>query len=337
MGRKDTILKDFVQRNDVFADLCNAFIFGKKMISFADLQEQDGSADTGRTSMQRDVEKLCTVKEHLPVRMMIGIENQNYIDYAIPVRIAQYDFADYGKQMRSYFRSRRKELKGRKVRNYPQEVTKGCVLIPVQTLVLYWGEGEWDGPLSLRGVMDDNHMQDQLCECNDYHVHLVCMRNLAKKQMDLIDTEDLKDVLDFLQAADHPEKMKQKLADGYFRAISDEAVDVISVLTDISIKKEEGRNNNMCYAIDVIKKEYAAEQVAIARAEAEEEKKEAMAEVERTTEKKLIAGSFERMKENDPSLKDSEIIRFLAQIFGKSEKTIRRWVRNHNCYDMQTR
>ncbi len=79
----------------------------------------------------------------------------------------------------------------------------------------------------------------------------------------------------------------------------------------------------MCYAIDVIKKEYAAEQVAIVKAETE-------ARVRKEIEKKLIAGCFERMKENNPSLKDSEIIRFLAQILGKSEKTIRRMIRRQS-------
>ncbi len=337
MGRKDAVLKEFVQRNDVFADLCNVFIFEKKTILPAHLQEQDVSVNQSRTSMQRDVEKLCTVKDHPPVRMMIGIENQSYIDYSIPVRIGQYDSGGYGKQMRAHFRNRRKELKGKRVRNYPQELTRGCSLIPMHTLVLYWGEGEWDGPLSVRGMMDDC-AQNLPAGFSDYQVHLVCMRKLTDAQMELIETEDLKNVLVFLQSADHPEIMKQKLADGYFQAMSDEAIDVISALTDTSIIKTVGGNNNMCYAFDVLKKEYAAEQVAIAKAETEARvRRETEVRVRRETVMNLITDSFERMKKNNPSLKDGEIICRLALAFGRSETTIRRWIRKRNSTCMQTR
>ena len=335
MGRVDLALKKFIRKNDIFADLCNVFIFGGQTVHPHQLNEADPSGPEGR---QRDVEKIFTVNK-AGGRMMIGIENQNFIDCGMPLRAADYDLSGYVSQYRDHLRSQRSRLKGIHTEHFLSALTRNLRLSPVMTLVLYWGKENWDGPQSFAEMFSGISPELQPWERLNYRMNLVCIRQIPDAQINQFRSQELRCVVRFLQAAENPEKMKRLIRDNDLQSISDEAIDVINVLTDAGIRRMEGEKTDMCYAIDVIKKEYAAEQVAIVKAETEARvrketearvRKETEARVREETKNNLIADSFERMKENNPSLKDSDIIRFLAQIFGKSEKTIRRMIRRQS-------
>lgn len=102
MGKIDTCTKDYVRDNTIFADIFNQFIYkGEQKITPEQLRSVDtteisvpygiaGSCEP--TQKYRDHLKILTVKEdQAAVYMLIGVENQSKINYAMPVKCMVYD------------------------------------------------------------------------------------------------------------------------------------------------------------------------------------------------------------------------------------------------------
>ena len=88
---------------------------------------------------------------------VIGIENQNNIDYTFPVRAMSYDVGEYEKQLKRIRRRlRRKGKDGQHLTaaEYLCGFQKDIRLYPVVTFVLYYGKDEWDAATDLHGMLD---------------------------------------------------------------------------------------------------------------------------------------------------------------------------------------
>ena len=119
MSTKDSITKKFLSRDDIFADAFNYLLYdGKNVIKPGDLTEQDPNEiavvrKLGKvfTKQQyRDTLKLCAIKksEHATL-VLLGIEGQAHVHYAMPVRDMLYDALNYHAQV-DIIRDRHKEL-----------------------------------------------------------------------------------------------------------------------------------------------------------------------------------------------------------------------------------
>lgn len=88
---------------------------------------------------------------------VIGIENQNNIDYTFPVWAMSYDVGEYEKQLKCIRRRlRRKGKDGQYLTaaEYLCGFQKDIRLYPVVTFVLYYGKDEWDAATDLHGMLD---------------------------------------------------------------------------------------------------------------------------------------------------------------------------------------
>ena len=115
MGLADTVTKAYMKENTVFADAFNYLIYGgKAVVNPAQLQELDtteialpfGAQNENRTQPDdavqkyRDVLKSAVIKQDGEAAyILLGIENQTDIHYAMPVRNIIYDALQYGKQV----------------------------------------------------------------------------------------------------------------------------------------------------------------------------------------------------------------------------------------------
>lgn len=106
MGKKDSMTKEYMANNYVFADLMNQFMFdGKQIVVPEKLKELDGTqitvpygADGKLVPIQkyRDVLKILTMKcDDSAAYLLLGIENQSDIHYAMPVKNMVYDALSY--------------------------------------------------------------------------------------------------------------------------------------------------------------------------------------------------------------------------------------------------
>ena len=122
MADKDALTKDYMQDPERFADVFNYLLYdGKQVINPENLKPQDSASlaipygeDGKNVPIQkfRDVFKLASIMEDSDaVYLLLGIENQSEIHYAMPVRNMVYDSLAYNKQVdeKSEEKSRRRQ------------------------------------------------------------------------------------------------------------------------------------------------------------------------------------------------------------------------------------
>ena len=297
---KDSIEKEFLRRNDVFASIFNAIVFRKHPIDPNELTELDSQGlavmpEKGKAKQtNRDVVKLLTKKINGKTRhVILAIENQTYIDYTMPQRVGISDFMNYDRQIKIYRNRARKKLKGDE---YISGFPKKRKLIPVITLVIYWSYEPWTGPTKLSDMMDLKELDIYEEYIHDYKINVISPAAMTDRQFDLL-TPDAKAVMLFVKYSDDPDKLKELGKQEEFRKLHRDVVRMINAVTGSHMPIEE-EVINMCKAIDILEQRAADEAT------------------ENTT-KKNIKISYEACKELDPEAKDSDIFNVLSRRFNK--------------------
>lgn len=180
-AKADVVLKDFWKDNERFADLFNAVLFdGEQKLHPEDLKEADvdlssvlkfnGHIET--LQRLRDVVK----KTAYGVDFVIwGIENQQRIHYAMPLRHMIEDALSYLKEYNEIAKKNTEEKTTTTKDEFLSKFKKTDRLHPVITLCIYYGESEWDGAASLKGMLEIPDYLENLV--SDYKMNLIQVRN----------------------------------------------------------------------------------------------------------------------------------------------------------------
>ena len=211
MGKNDVALGAYFSDPQIFADLFNAWMYGgKQVIDPGSLMTEDSVQPRPEYARPykhvRDVVKMYQ-KDGVQL-VLLGIENQEQIDYSAPVRIMQFDGADYQNQVRRTEEENRKRL-GLKT-GLPAFFREDRI-VPVITLILYFGEEEWDRPVRLHDMLafpkGDTRIKMLV---PDYPIHVISVRRNGSAGMDisLLHTE-LRQVFGFLQHQEDKEGLKR--------------------------------------------------------------------------------------------------------------------------------
>lgn len=131
------------------------------------------------------------------------MENQDKIHYAMAVKNMLYDALQYAKQVEESKRSYRdnSKTKEEKVRLNSEEFLSGFRkadrLMPVVTLVVYFGDKEWDGAKSIHEMLsvDDEKL---LSYIPDYSINLIEPAKISDEEYDRFKT-DLGAVMQFIK------------------------------------------------------------------------------------------------------------------------------------------
>ncbi len=141
---------------------------------------------------------------------VIGIENQNNIDYTFPVRAMSYDVGEYEKQLKCIRRRlRRKGKDGQYLTaaEYLCGFQKDIRLYPVVTFVLYYGKDEWDAATDLHGMLDFTDIPDGIQKLvQNYQIHVV---DVPRMQNTEVFKTDVRQVFDFIRCSKDDESMRQ--------------------------------------------------------------------------------------------------------------------------------
>ena len=178
--KPDTVLKNYWSDNEQFADIFNAVLFeGKQVIKPEELED----VDTEESSVleHRDyAESIKASRDNIKVSkkstafgvelVMLGMESQEHIHYAMPLRIMGYDYGTYKKQYDSNAK-KYQTAKGLEEDEYLSRMKKTDRFTPVITIVVYYGEKPWDGAVSLHGML--NIPEKMKVFVNDYKILLV--------------------------------------------------------------------------------------------------------------------------------------------------------------------
>lgn len=259
---KDIYLKHYLFRNDRYADLLNGYGFGgKQVISPADLTETDSQTllKFWITKLDKRIPKQGIRYRDLVRKaafgvnfVVIGIENQNEVDYLMPLRVMAYDLGEYQKQASAEKQNIRKR-KGTSKSEFLSGFGKDSLLKPCITIVIYYGK-KWDGARSLLDVLDFTDIPENLKHMTgNYKINLLEIRKIADTS---VFKTDLKQVFDFMKYAEDKCRLKKLVTeDAAYRAIDEEAFDVLANFTKakelLQVKEyyEEGGKIDMCQAL----------------------------------------------------------------------------------------
>lgn len=258
MGEKDTKAKEYLSDNSRFADLCNYVLFqGEQIIKAETLIEKDSTevlsilVDGREEQFQkwRDLIKGTVIKRNKDmVFVLIGIENQSDIHYAMPVKNMIYDALNYGSQVKKTAKRHRKNHDKLTPAEFLSGFRKDDKLTPVITITLYWGADKWDGPRTLHDMLD--HSDETLIKfIPDYHINLVVPEEIDdfKKFR-----TTLGEVLEAIKVSNDKEQMRQLIfSNPAFQKMDNESVAAINTFlgTNIPLNKNE-EVTDMCKAWD---------------------------------------------------------------------------------------
>lgn len=143
--------------------------------------------------------------------MLLGLEGQEHIHYAMPMRVMGYDYGSYKKQYDSNARNY-KTAEGLEEDEYLSGMKKTDKFTPVITVVVYYGEKPWDGATSLHGIL--NIPKEMTKYVNDYKMLLVEARQ-NNLMLHNVNNRDLFHLLEILLNKSRPLKEKKQRAIDY--------------------------------------------------------------------------------------------------------------------------
>jgi hypothetical protein len=286
MGQKDHTTKEYIRQRHIFADAFNFYIYGgRPVINPASLEELDTSGIVDSEDSIDEIDKpiertrdsiksLSAMSDDNGTYVILAVESQSHVHYAMPARVFMYDAMQYTKQVKEIAAKHMLEGKQKGVSNdeYISGFYKGDKLLPVITLVIYFADKEWDGPMSLYDMFErqDEHLMPLV---QDYKLNLIAPAFLRDEDFDMFHSS-LKEVLLFIKYSKDKKKAKELVErDEAFRHMDRDAVKVINKCTGAKLPvREEEETVDMCQAIKDLMEDAAAE----AREEAAKAKEEAI-------------------------------------------------------------
>ena len=270
MGAADTVTKAYMRENTIFADAFNYLIYGgRRVIDPNSLKELDtteialpfGDDKTDEAVQKyRDILKSAVIKEDKDAAyVLLGIENQTDIHYAMPVRNLIYDALQYGKQVSDVSAKHRKESGNVHNRGeYLSGFYKEDRLTPVITLVVHFGADAWDGPLSLHEMMSVDK-PEIMQMVPDYRIQLIDPARMKPEDLMKFETS-LREVMGYIKYSKDKEGMKTYMAGNSRTMLERTAAQVIKTITNTPIEIPEGLEEvNVCEAIEEMMKDSKAE------------------------------------------------------------------------------
>lgn len=262
MSKKDIVTKAFMRENTVFADAFNYLIFnGEKIIQPEQLQELDttelvqlivkeNKLKNEAVQKYRDILKAAVIMEDENADyLLLGIENQTEVHYAMPVRNMIYDALQYGNQVSIIAARNAKEKNAVTRAEFLSGFHKADRLRPVITLVLHFGANPWDGATSLHEMMNFplEKMRDFI---QDYKIHLIDPATLKSEELEKFSTS-LREVVGCIKYSNDKEKLSSFIRNNPRMTLERNAARVIQAITKVTIDiSEETEEIDMCKAIE---------------------------------------------------------------------------------------
>ena len=287
MGKADIVTKAYMRKSNIFADAFNYLIYdGKKVVDPEKLTEVDsteiaipfGATEERKEAKEttemtedpvqkyRDILKTAVIMQEAETYyLLLGIENQTDIHYAMPVRNMIYDALQYGRQVTDTAARHRKNRKSAKQQEkdhgddytkaeYLSGFYKDDVLKPVITLVIHFGTDPWDAPLSLHEMMNIQY-ENLLRFVQDYRIHLIDPARLTEEDLEKF-SSSLREVMEYIKYSKDKKKLLEILKDNPRMMLDRKAAVVIKTITNTPIEiPEEMEVIDVCKAVEDMLKE----------------------------------------------------------------------------------
>lgn len=263
MGKLDTLTKEYMKRPDIFADVFNQFLYhGKQVIAPDQLIELDTTEIAVPYGMDnrpvpeqryRDVSKLLMAMTDGNVAYCIlAAENEGKIHYAAPVKSCLYDAIQLAHQVTAAAASHRKSGPADKKLSGDEFLSgfwKEDRLLPVVTVVIYFGAEEWDGPLSLHEMYSDCG-EEILRYVLDYRVNLITPSGLSDSEIDGFQS-NMREIMRYIKYSKDKKRLYSVVStEQRFKYVEREAVEIINAVTGSNMRIDRGKESvDVCIAI----------------------------------------------------------------------------------------
>ena len=265
MQEQNLVSIDYFKVKERFADLINGFVYhGRQAVREEDIIELDPvlpvSVRQGQVAVFQgnvnilDLMRQVRVKCHV---VLVALQNQAEIHYAMPVRVMNTDAANYYSQWKEARRVHRKAKDLTGSGEFLSGMKKGEELEPVFTMVSYFGKEPWDGPRTLKEMLELTGLDEEIQKMiADYPINLLEVRSWENLEWF---RSDIREVFGFLKYAQDKEELKRFVEENKeeFSAMSEDAYDFVAAMTHTKklqgLKREikdKGGKYDMCKAID---------------------------------------------------------------------------------------
>ena len=205
MGKADVNVNIWLSEKKRFANLFNGVIYGgRQVILPEDLEEVNPVSSvsvknrTGKTKNMKKYRDIIMKWRNQATFVLLANESQDMVHYAMPHKVMLYDGMDYETQIRNNwknFNDRRKQNKktGQPLEHltageYLSRFRKKDRLIPIISLVFYYGSEPWDGPVDLYDMFQLEGTKEE---------NKILEKYLPNYKINLVDAERLEDVEKF--------------------------------------------------------------------------------------------------------------------------------------------
>lgn len=310
VGKKDIGLKTYLRDTARYADLWNGGVFqGRQIVKAEELREASPVHVRSEHDEAMERQGDLVMKQYCNGQrfVVLALENQEKTDYAMPVRVMIQEALEYDRQLREIRRENERRYKAYQEGNdstacrefYQEEgeflykVRSADWLLPVVTLVVYWGEQPWKGPKSLHEMIcfDDMNMEmEQALKklLPEYPLHFLDVSSFC--HFEYFRTE-LGPLLEIFQKRNSRESVRRYFEAGdWHRQMDDESWSLLEQLTGSkSLEKqfrqrserkreEKGEEEEMGCVIDEVLEEMAEERAVVMAEKMAEERVAKLAE-----------------------------------------------------------
>lgn len=249
--KPNTVLREYWDNNERFADLFNAQLFGGEQVIKPDellpvdtmavsVFEHGEYAESIESA--RDKINICRHSTALGVELeILGEENQEHIHYGMPMRLMGYDYHVYKKQYDDNAQKYKKCSEGLTRDEFLSKMKKTDKFVPVITIVVYYGSEPWDGARSLHEML--NIPERVRPFVNDYRMLLVeaCRCSLPFENPSNIDLFHLLSTIQYDDSREKEIMTAEAMSYIQGKKVDEDVIKTVSGLTrlNLNVKKEE--------------------------------------------------------------------------------------------------
>ena len=269
IDKPDTAMKTFWRNNERFADLFNAVAFnGRQVINPDELTEMDTDV-SGIIQFNDYNESLVRTRDIIKKFYngieftILGLELQTNPHYAMPVRALLYDGLGYLKECNEFRNLHKAEHDFDSDKSFLSGMNKSDRIHPIITLIFYYGESPWDGPIRLSDMMTD--IPEELRPFfSDYKINLVQILDSGRYQFY---NEDVRDVFDITQKI-YTKNLTALSKEYSNKYIDNEIINLVTTITgfsklsDIFKESDDGGEATVWKCVEEMENEWVQKGVA---------------------------------------------------------------------------
>ena len=265
MGDINDFMCEYLSLARYNADFWNGTVFrGKRRVKIWQLERRDREYYKTQHkrrkpgSVRKDVQMLCKGKRDI----ILAVEIMATLDYSIPARVMDYDAQELRRQIKDIGQKKRSIKQERSSqKGYINNLRKKDRLVPIHTVVLYCGEGVYDGAAGLKEMLDTKGMErDYQKLLQDYHVRIYNLKDLQEENYET----SFREIVGVFKRKDSKENIIAYYQENKerFRLLDELSINLMGALIGMNkladFPQEKG-GVDMCKAFEQAKEEGRAE------------------------------------------------------------------------------